>query len=169
MVGLARYGIHAGTDAGCDTAPAQVLQGRHPRARVGCVRWWFVQIVGAWLVGVAGRAHEHTHMLDSSGTCERVNPSKGIPLAAARAPVFACKDCTFCGLTRRWGWHRILFLVRQDQGSVRPPVLRTCLPGEGNKKAPFWPCAASIEGSWGQLARSPTLGLRVSAGLQVAQ
>ncbi len=26
----------------------------------GLVRSWFVQIVGAWLVGVAGRPHEYT-------------------------------------------------------------------------------------------------------------
>jgi hypothetical protein len=27
---------------------------------MGVVRSWFVQIGGAWLVGVAGRTHEHT-------------------------------------------------------------------------------------------------------------
>jgi hypothetical protein len=35
---------------------------------------WFVQIGGTLVVGVAGRPHEHTHILDSSGPRERVNP-----------------------------------------------------------------------------------------------
>ncbi len=82
------------------------------------------------MVGVAGRAREHIQTLDSSGTCKRVNPPKGIPLA----PVFVGKDCTFGGLTRRWGWQRILFLVRQNRSDGRERM--TCgpaYPGEGKK------------------------------------
>jgi hypothetical protein len=43
------------------------------------VRSWVVQIAGAPVVGVAGRSHQHTQTLDSSGTRERVNPHKVYP------------------------------------------------------------------------------------------
>ncbi len=41
------------------------------------VRLRFVQIIGAWTVGVAGCLHEHTHMLDRSGMREQRNPQRG--------------------------------------------------------------------------------------------
>jgi hypothetical protein len=51
---------------------------------MGVVRSWFVQIVGALVVGVAGRARGHTQIFDSSGTRERVNPLKGYVFVAQR-------------------------------------------------------------------------------------
>ncbi len=61
-----------------------VQRGGHVLARMGFVRSGFVQIGGALVVGVAGRTHAHTHMLDSSATLERVNPHKGYVFAAQR-------------------------------------------------------------------------------------
>ncbi len=50
----------------------------------GIIRSRVAQIGGAWVVGVAGRMYEHTHMLDSSGTRERVTPHHGYVCVAER-------------------------------------------------------------------------------------
>ncbi len=69
---------------------------------------------------VAGRPHEHKKCLTipvcSSGSIRKKYPAFG----GLSGPVFCVqKMVLFVWLTRRSGWHRILVLVRQDQG--RPP------------------------------------------------
>ncbi len=51
----------------------------------GVVRSRFAQIGGAWVVGMAGRAHEHIYMVDSSGMCEPSIRTRYTACGGARA------------------------------------------------------------------------------------
>ncbi len=58
--------------------------------------------------------------------------------------VFWYKRLSFLWVVAAPGYACILSLVRQDQGSLRPPVLRTCPLAKEKKKIPLWPSAGPM-------------------------
>ncbi len=93
---------------------------------------WF-DIWGALQVGVAGRAHEYTHILDSSGMRERVNPQKVYRMRRVCWSLRA-KTVPFVWVDAAVG-------LRSHPGPGRHHGADLPLPGEGNKRKlreDFW-------------------------------
>jgi len=125
-----------------ELAPARVgiggvrsLRGCSSLLALGFVRSGFAQIGGALVVGVAGCMHQYRKSVDNSSSSSNAIRKKDTP--ACGCLVFWYKRRSFLWVVAAARYVFILSLVRQDQGSLRPPDLRTWPPAEGNKEKPF--------------------------------
>ncbi len=109
----------------------------------GIVRSGFAQIGGASGVGVWPVAHMGIHkrltVLEYASNAIR---TKDTP--AGGRVVFWHKRLSFLWVVAVAYYACILSLIRQDQGSVRPPDLRTCPLAKEKKKIPLWPSAGPM-------------------------